>query len=103
MQGLRLAAGSVAATLPALACAAGPSTDDMNASNNPLSPTITLNLQDQYVGRYYGLGDEDGNSVLLRGTIPHKLFGLPQIVGSRCPSSPRRMSRRMAARPDWAT
>ncbi|MGX6566121.1 hypothetical protein [Cupriavidus necator] len=80
MQGLRLAAGSVAATLPALACAAGPSTDDMNASNNPLSPTITLNLQDQYVGRYYGLGDEDGNSVLLRGTIPHKLFGLPQIV-----------------------
>ncbi|RWA46224.1 hypothetical protein AU476_36800 [Cupriavidus sp. UYMSc13B] len=40
----------------------------MNASNHPLSPTITLNLQDQYVGRNDGLGDEDGNSVLLRGT-----------------------------------
>ncbi|AMR80288.1 hypothetical protein [Cupriavidus nantongensis] len=84
MQKSRRGAGCMAAVAaavaPAFAQAAGPSTADMNASNNPLSPTITLNLQDQYVGRYYGLGDEDGNSVLLRGTVPHKLFGLPQIV-----------------------
>lgn len=56
------------------------STDDMNAANNPLTPTIGANLQDQYVGRYYGLGDADGNTVLLRGTLPHKLFGMPQIL-----------------------
>lgn len=64
--------------LPAGA-AAQPSHQEMNAANNPLTPTVSLNLQDNYVGRYYGLGDEDGNNLLLRGTLPHKLFGLPQM------------------------
>lgn len=67
-------------TLPAMALADGPSADDINASNNPLSPMVTLNLQDQYVGRSYGLDDKESNAVLLRGTLPHKLFGLPQIL-----------------------
>lgn len=53
---------------------------DMNASNNPLTPNIGVNLQDQYVGRYYGLSDEDSNAVLLRGTLPHRLFATPQIL-----------------------
>lgn len=55
-------------------------TEDMNAANNPLTPTVGLSLQDQYVGRMYGLGDEHSNALLLRGTVPHRLFGHPQIV-----------------------
>ncbi len=50
---------------------------DMNAANNPLTPTIGANLHNLYTGRYYGLDNADGNAVLLRGTLPHKLFGLP--------------------------
>ena len=58
---------------------------DVNASNNPLTRTIGANLQDSYVGRYYGLGDSDINAALLRGTLPHKLFGLPQILRATVP------------------
>ena len=58
---------------------------DMNASNNPLTPSIGANLQDSYIGRYYGLGDKDSNAALLRGTLPHKLFGLPQILRATLP------------------
>ena len=59
---------------------AGPSGDDMNAANNPLTPQLGLNLQDAYIGSFYDLPNEDGNSLLLRGTVPHKLFGMPQIM-----------------------
>jgi len=58
---------------------------DMNAANNPLTPTIGANLQNLYTGRYYGLDNADGNAVLLRGTLPHKLFGLPQLVRATLP------------------
>lgn len=51
--------------------------EDMNAADNPLTPTIGANLHNLYTGRYYRLDDADGNAVLLRGTLPHKLFGLP--------------------------
>jgi hypothetical protein len=61
------------------------STDEMNASNNPLTPSIGANLQDSYVGRSYGLADEDSNALLLRGTVPHKLFGQPQILRATLP------------------
>lgn len=82
-----LLTGSAAlvAALPLVAMAQSPSSDEMNASNNPLTPSVALNLQDDYVGRYYGLGDEDGNSLLLRGAIPHKLFGLPQLMRATLP------------------
>lgn len=59
--------------------------DEMNAANNPLTPMVGANLQDQYIGRYYGLGDEDSNALLLRGTLPHKLFGHPQILRATLP------------------
>jgi hypothetical protein len=72
-----------AALLPGSAGAQ--SSADMNASNNPLTPSIGANLQDSYVGRYYGLGDSDSNAALLRGTLPHKLFGLPQILRATLP------------------
>lgn len=57
----------------------------MNAANNPLAPTIGANLQNQYVGRSYGMGDEDSNAALLRGVLPHKLFGQPQILRATLP------------------
>jgi hypothetical protein len=72
-----------AALLPL--AAAAQSTDEMNASNNPLTPSIGANVQDSYVGRYYGLGDEDSNALLLRGTLPHKLFGQPQLLRATLP------------------
>ncbi|MDM0032247.1 hypothetical protein QTI33_08900 [Variovorax sp. J22P271] len=36
-------------------------------------------------GRYYGLDDADGNAFLLRGTLPHKLFGAPQLLRATFP------------------
>jgi hypothetical protein len=59
---------------------AAQSSEEVNEANNPLTPKITVNLQDQYVGSYYGLRDSDSNSFLIRGVLPHKLFGLPQIL-----------------------
>ncbi|HET7526337.1 MAG TPA: hypothetical protein VFK10_10385, partial [Burkholderiaceae bacterium] len=78
---------STRAALAALLTVAGlgvamaqPSTDEMNASNNPLTPSLGVNIQDAYTARHYGLGSEDSNALLLRGAIPHKLFGLPQLA-----------------------
>ncbi|WP_213958966.1 MULTISPECIES: hypothetical protein [unclassified Variovorax] len=81
---LAAAAVFAAAGLP-LGAAAQASGADMNAANNPLTPTIGANLQDQYVGRSYGLGDADSNAFLFRGTLPHKLFGMPQILRATMP------------------
>ncbi|RDI97830.1 hypothetical protein DVT68_15875 [Dyella solisilvae] len=57
----------------------------MNAANNPLQPSLGLNLQDAYTGSYYNLDDADANAFLLRGAIPHKLFGLPQLMRTTLP------------------
>jgi hypothetical protein len=51
---------------------AAQSSEEVNEANNPLTPKITVNLQDQYVGSYYGLRDSDSNSFLIRGVLPHK-------------------------------
>jgi hypothetical protein len=67
------------------AALAQPSQEEMNASNNPLHPALGLNLQDAYTGRSYGLGDKDANALLLRGTLPHKLFGMPQLLRATMP------------------
>jgi hypothetical protein len=56
-----------------------PSADDVNKANNPLTPPITLNFQDQGAPQLYDL-DEGSNAFLMRGVLPHKLGGLPQIV-----------------------
>ena len=76
---VRVAAAAMVMQLLAGAASAQ-SSEDVNAANNPLTPTIGANIQDQYTARYYGLGDADGNALLLRGTVPHKLFGMPQMV-----------------------
>jgi hypothetical protein len=70
----------IALLMPALYSAAQqPSADDVNKANNPLTPAITLNFQDQGAPQLYDL-DEGSNAFLMRGVLPHKLGGLPQIV-----------------------
>ena len=64
---------------PAIGMAQKPSSDDVNKANNPLTPAITVNFQDQGAPQLYDL-DEGANSFLLRGVLPHKLGGLPQIL-----------------------
>lgn len=84
----RMAMRAMVVYWPALLCAAlaqAQSTDDMNASNNPLHPAIGLNFQNQYVDEYYHLDDADSNAFLLRGTLPHKLFGRPQLMRATLP------------------
>jgi len=61
-----------------------PSTSQMNDSNNPLTPALGLNLQDQLITSYFGLPDAVGNNVLLRGILPFKL-GLPQVMRLTAP------------------
>lgn len=82
---LKTVCASVLAALLA-SVARAQSADEMNASNNPLQPSLGLNFQNQYVGRYYGLDDDvDANAFLLRGIVPHKLFGAPQILRATMP------------------
>jgi hypothetical protein len=61
------------------------SNEEMNAANNPLQPALGFNLQNIYIDSYYGLGDADSNSGLLRGVLPHKLFGKPQLLRATLP------------------
>lgn len=70
-------------TLPCAAFAQ--SSDQMNAANNPLQPSLALNLQDDYTGSYYNADGADANAFLLRGAMPHKLFGMPQLLRATLP------------------
>ena len=58
---------------------------EVNESNNPLTPKLGVNLQDQYISSYFGLPDSESNAILLRSTLPHKLFGRPQIMRATVP------------------
>lgn len=62
-----------------------PSSEAVNEANSPLTPKVTINLQDYYVPAYYGLEDSDSNQLLLRGVLPHKLLGWPQILRATVP------------------
>jgi len=70
-------AAAFVATSAALAQA--PSGDTVNEANNPLTPKVTLNLHDQWAPRLYD-SDEYANAFMLRGVLPHKIFGAPQIL-----------------------
>lgn len=61
------------------------SAEQVNEANNPLTPKITLNLQNQWAPDLYDLPDDYTNAVLFRGVLPHKLFGLPQILRATMP------------------
>jgi len=50
-----------------------------NAANNPLTPKITINLQDYFIPSLYGVPGQ-ANQFLLRGLIPHYLLGAPQML-----------------------
>ena len=63
-------------------CLAANDQNDLAGQNDLI---VGLSVQDYYTGRLYGAGDADANSVLLRGTMPHKLGGHPQIVRATLP------------------
>jgi hypothetical protein len=56
----------------------------VNEANNPLTPAITVNLQDQWAPRLYD-SDNETNALLLRGVLPHLLGGVPQILRATLP------------------
>ncbi len=53
---------------------------DINAANNPLTPKITLNLQDYFLPLLNRLGGRSANQFLLRGLVPSNAFGVPQLI-----------------------
>ncbi len=64
--------------LPALA---QDSPSSVNDANNPLTPKITLNLQNYYIPSFTDTpGDPHANQFLLRGLVPSDMFGAPQLL-----------------------
>ena len=59
-------------------------TDQVNASNSPLTPTLGANLQNLWAPDLYG-SDASTNAALLRGVLPHLLGGVPQILRATLP------------------
>jgi hypothetical protein len=54
--------------------------DTVNEANNPLTPKITINLQDYYIPNFIDTpGSPEANQFLLRGLIPSDIGGLPQL------------------------
>jgi hypothetical protein len=68
-------------TIPALADpnAAPSDSGEVNAANSPLTPKITVNLQDYYIPALNRVDDRTANQFLLRGLVPAKIFGMPQL------------------------
>lgn len=55
--------------------------EDVNAANNPLTPKITINLQDYYIPSFVDTpGHPEANQFLLRGLVPSGMWGLPQLL-----------------------
>lgn len=52
---------------------------DQNSANNPLTPVNTLTLQDYYIPSLKHMPDAWANQFLLRGVLPSKAFGVPQL------------------------
>ena len=59
--------------------AAGQGTDAVNEANNPLTPKITINLQDYYVPSLFGTPGRQANQFLFRGVIPMKIGDVGQL------------------------
>jgi hypothetical protein len=51
-----------------------------NEANNPLTPKVTVNLQDYYIPELNRTGGADANQFLLRGLVPSDAFGIPQLI-----------------------
>lgn len=55
--------------------------DAVNEANNPLTPKITINLQDYFIPSFIDTPrDPHANQFLIRGLIPSDMFGLPQLL-----------------------
>lgn len=50
-----------------------------NEANNPLNPRPLLSLHDYYVPKLNELEHSWANQAILRGVLPNKTFGLPQL------------------------
>ncbi|MNJ91292.1 hypothetical protein D3C87_89420 [compost metagenome] len=74
-----LAWSFLAVTLVPFVSHAQVSTEDMNNSNNPLTPMAGLNFHDYITSSIFGT-DETSNTFYLRGALPHKLGGTPQLA-----------------------
>jgi len=53
---------------------------DVNSANNPLTPKITVNLQDYFVPFLNRTSARSGNQFLRRGLVPSDAFGVPQSI-----------------------
>ncbi|MQY46176.1 hypothetical protein GAO09_08950 [Rhizobiales bacterium RZME27] len=73
---------SVAVAIGTLSPALGQEVhESVNEANNPLTPKITINLQDYYIPSFIDTpGDPHANQFLLRGLVPSDMFGLPQLL-----------------------
>jgi hypothetical protein len=60
------------------------SADDMNASNNPLTPMAALSLHDYIQSSVFGT-DESLNTFYLRAALPNKIGGMPQLTRMTVP------------------
>ena len=80
MRHMRAAALGAMLGLPLGAPAMGQEANTQNEANNPLTPKITINLQDYYIPSFKGLPGRDANQFLLRGLIPLNLFNTPQLL-----------------------
>lgn len=53
----------------------------LNDANNPLTPKITINLQNYYIPEFVDVPEgKQANQFLIRGLIPSDTFGLPQLM-----------------------
>lgn len=75
----------LACAIPVTGFAQAPSGEQVNEANNPLTPKITINFHDQWAPKLYQ-SDDYTNSLLLRGVIPHRLGGAPQILRYTLPA-----------------
>jgi hypothetical protein len=67
------------------ACAGSASAQEehgsVNDANNPLTPKITINIQDYFIPSFIDVpGDPHANQFLLRGLVPSDMFGVPQLL-----------------------
>ena len=79
---------AVVAMSPAGSQAESVSGETANEANNPLTPKITINLQDYYIPSIKGFPERDSNQFLLRGVMPHKArpSARRRSCAPRCPS-----------------
>ena len=56
-----------------------------NRANNPLTPEYTLNVHDYYAPDLHDSPGAESNQFIMRGVVPHELFGQPQIFRGQLP------------------